>query len=609
MLSCTQDEVVKGSDEALPASLTFTLPTVGLDVDSRSFDNPASDPTTWTPMERAIDGREFYHVTLFLVNSKNTLVAYRDIYNSDVNGDGKVVKSPDIDSNNGFWTGYAVGQNETVGTQIKATFQYDSPKHGAIEKLVQGEYTLIAVANYSAYKDDTYASLTKYDGLKTNGISFAGLVTQIKTQFNESTGLPDFHHGHTGGGTGSPISSFFNYTLDAGADFICPKQPQPLTLVKKISLHPGNNVITGELKRTYARICINLSNRSGDYDLKLKSLSFNEKFTQRYAYLLEDPNNPDFIYNFQNTDKGAPSINSSDAIIRHDNTNPITLTKGENKVLFDAYVFESKSSASYYTYTLDVEYPDAETIDYSKYRLLNNSNPIKDVNSLAQMYDKYQSGELFFLMKHTTQENYLKDDDKIVGVGTISNLNNAVANNPDIVTPFLWILERNGSNTNSYRIKTKEGAKYMGGEGYGLYYKWSRWYYPQDNVALSTPKSGYVDVPLSFTTQSGAIDCFQSGGNNATYYIVSNKSSCFVAEESHTYHFYPVTFGTSIPKFNTPIQLQIIDPVTAKVSDLTNIKRNDFINIYINSSFNKTNSVFEFVVEPWNRKDIGIDFN
>ena len=610
MPSCTQDEVVKGGDEALPASLTFTLSTEGLKVDSRSFDDPSSDPATWTPMERVIDGGEFYHVTLFLVNSKNTLVAYRDIYNSDVNGDGNVVKSPDIDSNNGFWTGYAVGMNETVGTQIKSTFQYDSPKHGIIEKLVQGEYTLIAVANYSAYQDESYAQFQKYGGLN-NGTSFYGLITQIKDQFNATTGLADFHHGHTGGGTGSPISAFFNYKLDAGADFICPKQPQPLTLVKKITLHPGNNVITGNLKRTYARIRINLSNNS-DKKLFNDGLSFNANFAKQSTYLLEDPTKPNFVYSAPGS-KGAPTVDSQDAIIPYKAS---TLDGKTSQVLFDAYILESKQEAANYNYTLNVAYRD--NLFY-----LNNGQPIKDVGTLNTWIDKIatynasHSGpkepKQYFLIKRfykgsNGEEYYLYDNG-----GNYVQPSELTGAKPEV--GHCWTLSRFSSE---YKIKAGGRNTYIG----QLWEK--KWFLGDYLAALSSitlnNNSNTFQVKNTNPGVGDGIAIYQTPRLNSktyTFYLkIQYDSGWKVGSQeelqSHVpFFFYPIQFekfdGTPV-SYNMPIQLKVIDPVTSVVTDVNNIKRNDFINIYINSSYSDANGIFDLEVLPWTPKNFEIDF-
>ena len=613
MPSCTQDEVVKGGYEALPASLTFTLSTVGLNVDSRSFDDPSSNPDTWTPMERAIDGREFYHVTLFLVNSKNTLVAYRDIYNSDVNGDGNVVQSPDIDPNNGFWTGYAVGQNDKVSTQIKATFQYDIPKHGDIERLVQGEYTLIAVANYSAYQDESYAQFQKYGGLN-NGTSFYGLITQIKDQFNAKTGLADFHHGHTSGGTDSPISKFFNYTLDAGADFICPKQPQPLTLVKKISLHPGNNVITGELKRTYARIRINLSNNS-DKKLYNDGLSFNANFAKQSTYLLEDPTKPNFVYSSPGS-KGAPKVDSQDAIIPYKAS---TLEGKTSQVLFDAYILESKQDAANYQYTLNVGYRD--NLVY-----LNEGQPIKDVTALdtwiskMETYNASHSGhkepKQYFLIKRFLkgskgEEYYLYDN----GSSTVQPSELAGAK-PEV--GHYWTLSK---SSNVYRIKAGDRNAFIGKlwkkNSYGSTYK------ALSEITISSDNNTFKLRNTDIGVGEGIAIYQTPNKSNKTFYLkiqyISSWSSGALEVgsqeglQSHVpFIFYPVQyekFDGTPASFNKDIQLTVIDPVTSVVTDVNNIKRNDFINIYINSSYSDANGIFDFEVLPWTPKNIGIEFN
>ena len=578
LLACEQEEMVRPETAGTaPASLSLSLSSFGLSVETRGLEDPSSDPSSWTAMERATDGRIIYRLTVFLVDMNNTLVAYRDIYKG----------SADIDASNGFWNGAAVTTEEPEGEQVKVSFDYDASKHGEIEKLAQGEYTLIAVANYSEYADgtDTYNGLASSDGnfthIITNGTD--GILDNFKKAPN--TGLTDF--------TRANYSDFFNYRFDAGEDFVCPKRPQPLTLVKKISLLPGKNHVSGELKRLYARVRIKLANNSQEYKLQVNSFSIKDQFTQRYAYLFEDLSDPEHIYS--TGVKGTPQTNSADAIVKYDHAVK-EITESSETILFDAYLLESKGKAENYRYEIDVEYKG--TLYSASYSSLKILPSITKINDLSKAYNNTSTT---FLIQNTGNDYYLKDGGNIVGVGSDPQ------NNKKELHAYLWTLER-GSSTNEYRIKTKEGNKYMGGPDEGLcYWKSSGWsgsYKPHANVGLSDQTSNFVQVPLAAIDKTNGIILNQSisrGWSNYEFYVSNTEGSSTVTTFGTTYHFYPVVWE--------PIQIQIINPETSQVAPLTNIKRNDFINIYITSNYSEKNSTLEFDVASWNERDNNIEFH
>lgn len=595
MFACDREQADKGAVEALPASLSLSLSSVGLSVDSRGVDDLQSDPSSWTAMDRAIDGREIYRLTLFLVNSGNTLVAYRDIYNTG----GE--KSADIDEDNGFWTGVSVGQNLTVGDKVKCTFHYDRTKHGKIEELVQGEYTLIAIANYSAYEDVADGSAPSYKGLG-NG-EYTELIERIKKGVHPTTGLANFSFSNKD--QRSDSYKFFHYQLHTGDDFICPKLPQPLTVVKKISLRPGKNVVSAELKRTYARIRLQLSNNS-EKVLFNDNLQFNARFATRHTYLLENPDDPNFVYTGAGTALGAPLVTSENAVVPY----KASRIEGEQSVvLFDAYILESKGEAVNYQYTMKVGYRD-ELLHLS-------TEPIKDITSLAEWLAASNRNEDYYLMiKNSHTGRYL-----------IHNQSNSISHTASTSvtneTDLLWIVSTDGNqNYPRYTIQRFGDNKYVG----PLWRKVSPGKYQDpyldglSSISL-TPSREFHSIAQDANYPDGGLVVYQEpvlNGKRKTFYLcMKNIAGWSVGsqegvDENVPFVFYPVHYipFTGVPVvYNKPIQLQIINPVTSQVTDLTNIKRNDFVKIYVNSSYSDVNSVMGFEVQPWLPKNSEIEFN
>ena len=72
------------------------------------------------------------------------------------------------------------------------------------------------------------------------------------------------------------------------------------------------------------------------------------------------------------------------------------------------------------------------------------------------------------------------------------------------------------------------------------------------------------------------------------------------------FYFYEITkkIETAVPSKNEEIVLKTIDPETAQVSKVTNIKRNDFVNVLVTVSYTPTsnNGYFTFEALPWVKK-------
>ena len=275
-------------------------------------------------------------------------------------------------------------ENITVAnnaTEVEVTF-------GKSYNLKRGLHTLMAVANHGTltFEENSYASLISNQVHPTNG-----------------------------------------------TDNISPKNTvQPLSLMKEIELHAGNNQIEGELVRTFARLGITLKNNSGSFPLKINSLTFSDNFTQQQAYVFDD--GTDRKYSF-GTD--APKSNSSHA------KTPFTameLEAQESAVLFDAYLLESKAAeGEKYTYTLNLAYEDVEVsqVSYSQ-----TGGAISQVNNL----------DGFYLIQNSNSGRYLSAGDNIVETSTLSELN-------DLGTHVVWRFTRSG--TNSYKIMNVETGQYI----------------------------------------------------------------------------------------------------------------------------------------------------
>ena len=195
----------------------------------------------------------------------------------------------------------------------------------------RGIYTIMAVANNKSYSVDN----TTYQ---------SGLLSGWASQNYESL-------------MGNQIAGN-SYNISSKSVI------QPLSMMKEVELHAGNNMIEGELVRTFARLRIEVKNNSGNLPLKINSLTFSQNFTQKKAYVFDDGTERKYF-----GEKGAPSSTSNTALqpFVGDNGSAKTIDAQTSAVVFDSYLLESKAnSGEPYQYTLDMAYDyTATTVVFS----------------------------------------------------------------------------------------------------------------------------------------------------------------------------------------------------------------------------------------------------
>ena len=352
-------------------------------------------------------------------------------------------------------------------------------------------------------------------------------------------------------------------TVSASDDKLCNKgTPYPLTLVKDIALSPGVNTISGELIRTYARIRINVRNQSSTNDLYISNLSFPAKFTQ---------NSVD-IFTEGGTANAQPMVASADAITPFVANTMIPKIDDESNVsettIFDSYLLESTGGE--YKYTLGVKSQGEETEDVYTVS-----------NSVITKAGDIEDGGLYVIY-NTNAGRYLYDNGDNVGAGSSYQSNGALDHN------YVWKFTR--TDTDSYIIES------MGGSG----------------KFMQSSQVSRNRVPL--ITNAGSSDYFtaSTSGNNicflatSNYYLsVDGSTVCghnsFFGQARRNFQLLKVTKeggAFSVSKEAT-IPISIIDKNTGEASPLTAIKRNDFINILVNVTYNEKTGEVEFEVSDW----------
>lgn len=599
LYGCQKDESMTGSDEGEAVNLTISLMTPRIEISTRGVsDDPHNKKNEWTDWQKAIDGRFIYRVSLFLVEkTTNKLVAIRDIYN----GSPHITDADSEYGENAFRNNGEIDTDANEGTEAVFTFKYDHPRHGEIEKLRRGEFRLIVVANYSdyTYDENTYTEEENSDGLK-----MSKLIDDIKKEFFDITsgkGVDNFL---------AKYNEFYTFKQYSSDGNLCSKdKPQMLSLVKDISLHPGDNHINAELIRTYSRIRIELKNNSSSCYLRVKGLSFPDAFAQSSAYVFDDPDNPDAKYDLDK-DYIIPENNNAITQFIGTETTPYDIEPSTSRVIFDAYILESKNGDNGYKYKLNFELGtysgegNSGTFTVKTYALAPEiENEPMTLDEIEKCYtENVPDKEKYIIIKNTSSGKFIQsyydvDGSKYFfyqGPKTIQELSEKLYDS------YLW----------NFLYNKDEDGFYIYNTGTGLYVK-----APENNNNTGTTSLIQYKGDSRFTLTShknGGFHIFGNGtylnnwANNGTHLGGWNEEN----DKNSAFNFYKaIPGGTAETSFNENIILETIDPVTAQVFPVSAIKRNDFINILVTTSFDEMNGDLLFEVVPWEKKSGEIEFN
>lgn len=484
----------------------------------KSVSSEPDSPQEWTSWERAVDGRYLYRVTAFILQG-DRLVAHKDITLEN--------------------------EAEEAHLEFEANFTH-------------GTYTLMIVANYSAFEaDDGENGIQRYEGL-------AGFSDTIEAILSQST-IDDF--------TRIYADTFIDFTISS-VNGVCSLVPQPLTLVKEIELHPGTNIISGELIRTYSRVRIAVENNS-DEDLKISSLDFDTAFTQQQAYLFENRG-----YSTQMTTIDVDSPNALTPFVATE-TDPMVIPSKGISVIFDAYILESSKANTNdrYTYQLQLGY------DQLNAYTLSSTTSIKSRNNItAGHYLIYSRGASRFLTAGTNN----------VANSALGSLQQGMS----ISKEYVWTFDNDGLSSNRFYIGTAEADI----EGETSYYMNNP---TSSGVTLGSNKSVYFNV-----TNKSQYLSFQSSGTGNYRYLSSNGSNV-VGQRSNNdnnalFELYPV----NVPQVSDiEIPVSTINMDTGQAIEIDEIRRNDFINAIIKVSYSKNKGHFSFEVSDWKNAGGDIEFN
>ena len=457
-----------------------------------------------------VDGNRFYRVTLLIVDANQRLVAMKD------------------------WTDIQT----TLPTSVTTTFKNLQPST---------TYRMIVVANYSAY--GSWNGLSDFPGL--SNLTVGSDISTTLTALN-------------------------NYVLpSAGADYVVAKNPQPLSLVQEFTTPAGGGLeLSGELMRTYARLRIEISNRSENYSLSVNSLKFGSN-TSKFGYQTEplmmvgDNQIPvsDGKLNEASSDAITPFV-ALEVPALHDEA-------GNMKVAFDGYLYECKNTAGF-EYSINVAYPISSTTTKTVYQKGTGTT------------QPYQTG--YYMIGYGNNNYYLTaNGDAVIGTQVANNITQLDETQYGQV---IWYIEKTSTGY-YYTFKSILNNKFV-----ELY---------ASGLRLSSNASSWgfdYNKPWAY---------YNNGRNYAYLYANNSKVSSSNYNNATEFTFYPLTpqtaqgttSGYTDKNFNIPLQT-IVDGVAEQTHI---IRRNDFIDVLVTVSYNENTGKIDFHVEDWSKKEGNVEFN
>lgn len=680
--SCSrEDDVPESGREPASLSISVMIPKISLGTKSSAMPSTVSgdivsDPFgekigQWKDHEKLIDGRSFYRLTLFLIDRETgELAGYRDIYE----GCGEIKGSSDTDYGaNGFLVGNRV-MDTKYASQAVVNFRYDFPLHNispeegstltptSPEQLVRGTYRLVAIANWSAadidIEHDGTTTVFKYEGITNHDgdVDLPGFIQGIIDEFKAQTpGTRKKFSEYAG------YHDFMDYTLHTDVknrQYLCRIAPQPLVLVKDFALNPGENYLTAQLKRTWARLRVVVENIS-DRELTIHSLSFGDNTTKDESFMFYAPGNDAATLGkpHDHATYGAPKVTAETGLEHYDaliSFTPETKIQGFSEgsvqnntaVLFDGYILDSDGkgndgAGSLFSYDIDLEYEGKKT-----YHLMRKKKDDGSWDVIEDQVDEIEDGGLYVLQSrrnNTKVVMYAGDNsvetnrDILGGNGFISDAITEFQEEfvfrfvRDTDTPEQEVNKRKGGKEISpvekvtfprYWIQTYDGKYWLGTP---TQVKEKIKLIPENPTAYLVRNDGY------FANYPGSNILFQSTVEDPNtkgiynYMNVDGGDSKIVKgwfdgiggdgklypgdDDGSQWQMTKVVREVRDARFSGKVTLATTDPETAVSSDVKAIKRNDFINIYITASYAENTGEFKFEVKDWNEKSFDFDLD
>ena len=395
------------------------------------------------------------------------------------------------------------------------------------------------------------------------------------------------------------LSGFKNnapyFGTDGGTD-----DGMPLSLVESISISAGSNSLSAELIRACGRIRVSVRNNTLDKNIFLQSVVLGEKNLNRgYLFPQDDHSVPSDSYGpFED------SFSYTSGSIVSDYIKP-----GEVNKIIDQYIYESGVGAvadmglQFGGGVFDSSTTEAE-VDYSNSYIYSAGAEIRGFYS-----DYIESNTGKYVIKNSNANFFLMSDGTYVRQKYYASVAELLASSD--VTQYLWSFDvksfvGSSSSTNKYGRSDVNSILNIGTGKY-MYINDSA----GDNVTVSDSPTGLI-----VGTQSPGM-LIRNSSYNILYNSTSGDGAITTAEfvnsssdSKYYWYLYPVTgtevsavFKSSLKDFSKTLpNINYLNDFGVAVP-LTQICRNEDVNIVINVFYNPEYALVYFDVEAWTGVD------
>lgn len=558
ILSCEEKEDICVNGYA-NLNISVSAPTYNASIDTKGIEDGVTPDGTWGNSDKLKDGRIMDRTFIGIIDASGALVAYRILYNG----------SPDVDTANGLIPEgeSEINVNADYGYQAEALFLYDDPKRSS-ETLKVGEYTLFILANYSVYTNVN------------------NLIQGIIDSFNSSAGIPEFS-------TSPNWNKLKNFSVTP-QDGLYSGDKMPLSIIRKLTLAPGDNSIEVELLRQFARIRFEIKNYSNTKNLDVNDFYLSNNFAQESSLLMWNYDQPDDVYNSVYV---QPVVTSERAITRYTETSEKkTIGTESSAILFDGFIPESKHDDPY-VYHLEISYPDP-----GNYLRITPADvdPVKKVSDLSAFLPSNGAVAYFAIRHAASTGRYISEDQSSHQLKIPYDGDPALACLQDDFSA-IWKFTRTGNN--QYTVQNVESEEYMHNRDSNRNYGTVSTQSNSSSISVRDGGNNTDGIHIYKTPGRWELEYYLNinGDVIRTYRVRNDPGSLF--------YLIPFNVVTS-PSASEDIVLSTIDPVTAMVSQTKEIARNDYIHILIEAYFNDNNGSFRYeVVKEWETGGGDIEFN
>lgn len=384
------------------------------------------------------------------------------------------------------------------------------------------------------------------------------------------------------------LSGFSANAPDFGTDGM------PLSLVESISISAGSNSLSAELIRACGRIRVSVRNNTLDKNIFLQSVVLGEK-------------NPNKGYLFPQDGHSVPSDISYGPFedsFSHTSGSIVSdyIKPGEVNEIIDQYIYESGVGAvadmglQFGGGVFDSSTTEAE-VDYSNSYIYSAGAEIRGFYS-----DYIESNTGKYVIKNSNANFFLMSDGTYVRQKYYASVAELLASSD--VTQYLWSFDvKTFVGANSGAGRSDVNSILNVGTGKYMYVNGSA----GDNVTVSDSPTGLI-----VGTQSPGM-LIRNSSYNILYNSTSGDGAITTAEfvnsstdSKYYWYLYPVTgtevsavFKSSLKDFSKSLpNINYVNDFGVSVP-LTQICRNEDVNIVINVFFNPEYALVYFDVEAW----------